>query len=92
LPAGPDRVEGAVVAGNVRPYLEPGGVLFGSTILGRGVPHTRLGRVLMRLYNAKGIFSNLDDDVRGLEGGLASRLKDVEIEVVGAVAVFAATA
>jgi Methyltransferase domain len=80
------------VAGNVRPYLEPGGVLFGSTILGRGVPHTRLGRVLMRLYNAKGIFSNLDDDVRGLEGGLASRLKDVEIEVVGAVAVFAATA
>jgi hypothetical protein len=46
----------------------------------------------MRLYNAKGIFSNLDDDERGLQRGLASSLKDVEIEVVGAVALFAATA
>jgi hypothetical protein len=80
------------VAGNVRPYLEPGGVLFGSTILGRGVRHTRIGRRLMRLYNAKGIFSNVEDDERGLEQGLASGLTDVEIEVVGAVALFAARA
>jgi hypothetical protein len=46
----------------------------------------------MRLYNAKGIFSNLDDDARGLEQGLASALTDVEIQVVGAVALFSARA
>jgi hypothetical protein len=42
----------------------------------------------MDLYNRKGIFSNVEDDVRGLELGLASQLTDVEIEVVGAVALF----
>jgi Methyltransferase domain len=82
----------ATVASNLRPYLAPGGVLFGSTILGRGVAHNLLGRRLMRLYNRKGVFSNLEDDQRGLEQGLASELTDVEIEVVGAVALFAGRA
>ena len=39
-------------------------------------------------YNRKGIFSNLEDDQRGLEQGLASQLTNVEVEVVGAVALF----
>jgi hypothetical protein len=82
----------ATVASNLRPYLEPGGVLFGSTILGRGVAHNLLGRRLLRLYNRKGVFSNLEDDQRGLEQGLASQLTDVEVEVVGAVALFAGRA
>lgn len=77
---------------NARPFLEPGGVLFGGTILGRGVPHTRLGRRLLRIYNRKGIFSNAEDDERGLERGLASRFEDVELEVVGAVGLFVAKA
>jgi hypothetical protein len=80
------------LSANVRPYLEPGGVLFGSTILGRGVPHTAIGRRLMRIYNAKGIFSNTEDDAPGLTRGLASSLNNVEVEVVGAVALFAARA
>ena len=80
------------LAGNVRPYLEPGGVFFGSTILGQDVPHTRIGRRLMQIYNKKGIFSNADDDERGLERGLTSELKDVEIDVVGSVALFTARA
>jgi hypothetical protein len=82
----------AALAAHVRPHLEPGAVLFGATILGRGVPHTRVGRRLLHVYNRKGIFSNADDDERGLRLGLESALKDVEIEVVGAVALFAAWA
>jgi SAM-dependent methyltransferase len=82
----------ATVASNLRPYLDSGGVFFGSTILGRGVAHNRLGRGLMRLYNRKGIFSNVEDDRRGLEQGLASQLTDVEVEVSGAVALFAGRA
>jgi SAM-dependent methyltransferase len=86
------EAKAATVAANVRPHLEPGGVLFGGTILGRGVTHTRLGRRLMRLYNAKGIFSNAEDDEHGLERGLATCFDCVQIDVVGAVALFAATA
>jgi hypothetical protein len=82
----------ATVASNLRPYLAPGGVLFGSTILGRDASHNVLGRRLLRLYNRKRIFSNLEDDQPGLERGLASQLTEVEIVVVGAVALFAARA
>jgi hypothetical protein len=46
----------------------------------------------MRLYNRKGIFSNTEDDQEGLSQGLASELAEVEIEVVGAVALFAGRA
>jgi SAM-dependent methyltransferase len=80
------------VVSNLRPYLAPDGVFFGSTILGRGVRHNLLGRRLMRLYNRKGIFSNVDDDREGLEQGLSSQLTDLEIEVTGAVALFAGRA
>ena len=54
-----------------------------------GVWHNLLGRRLMRLYNRKGTLSNLEDDQRGLEQGLASKLTGVEVDVVGAVALFA---
>lgn len=91
LPGGLEA-KAATVASNLRPYLASGGVLFGSTILGRGVSHNLVGRRLMRLYNRKRIFSNLEDDQRGLEQGLASELTDVQIEVVGAVALFAGRA
>jgi hypothetical protein len=91
LPGRPEW-KAATVASNLRPYLASGGVLFGSTILGRGVAHNLLGRRLMNLYNRKGIFSNVEDDERGLERGLASELTDVEIDVVGAVALFAGRA
>ena len=90
----PGGLEGkaATVASNLRPYLASGGAFFGSTILGRGVSHNLVGRRLMRLYNRKRIFSNLEDDQRGLEQGLASELTDVQVEVVGSVALFAGRA
>ena len=79
----------AVAFDNLIPLVEPGGVVFGTTILGRGVEHTRLGRALMRAYNRKGIFSNVDDDREGLERSLADRFHRFEIDVSGSVALFA---
>jgi SAM-dependent methyltransferase len=89
----PGRIEtkAAALAANVYPHLETTGVLFGSTILGRGVTHTAIGRRLMHVYNAKGIFSNADDDATGLRRGLGSIFGDVQIDVVGAVALFVAS-
>ena len=80
----------AAVVRNLAKRLKPGGVLFRSTILGRGVRHNAVGRILMRLYNRKGIFVNLEDDRDGLERGLAAQLGSVELDIVGAVALFAA--
>lgn len=82
----------STIVGNLKPYLGEGGVVFGSTILGRGVDHNSLGRRLIALYNKKGIFANNEDDREGLERGLARELRNVETDVVGAVALFTARA
>ena len=79
----------AVAFDNLIPLVEPGGVVFGTTILGHGVEHSRLARKLMRAYNRKGIFSNLRDDRAALEQCLADRFQRFEIDVSGSVARFA---
>ncbi len=79
----------AIVFDNLIPLVAPGGVIFGTTILSQGVRHTRLGRKLMRIYNHKGIFSNFEDDLEGVELVLASRFERFELDVVGSVALFA---
>ena len=71
--------------------LAPGGVLFGSTVLGVGVRHNLAGRRLMSVYNAKGIFHNRDDDADGLERVLREHFADVSVTVVGTVALFRAS-
>jgi hypothetical protein len=67
----------------LRPYLADDGVLFGSTILGRGVRHNGLTRRVIAVYNRKGIFTNLDDDLEGHEQGLAAGSADVDVQTGG---------
>lgn len=68
--------------------LRPGGTLSGATILGDGAGHNRFGRLLMGAYNARGIFSNRDDSVAALRAILEPELREVEVQVVGKVALF----
>jgi SAM-dependent methyltransferase len=82
--------EKAVVFRNLKPYVAEGGVLFGSTILGRGVKHGRLARKAIAVYNREGIFTNRADDREGLERALAGAFSRYEIEAQGSFAVFAA--
>jgi len=66
-------------------------VLFGATILGRGVAPNFAARKLFALYNEKGVFNNLADDQAALEAGLRKRFGEVEIACRGLVALFRAT-
>lgn len=79
-----------VAFGHLANRLAPGGVLFGSTILGRGVDHNVPGRLLMAFYNRRGIFHNVDDDAAGLEAALRRHFTDVKVEITGTVAAYAA--
>jgi hypothetical protein len=65
-------------------------VIFGSTILGRGVPRNVLARSLMAFYNKRGIFSNWQDDPDGLERALAGQFRQHRLRIIGCVALFAA--
>ena len=68
--------------------LIPGGVLFGATILADANLHTRTSQRLCTFYNKKGIFSNQDDTLEALKRTLTSHLTDIEVSVVGCVALF----
>lgn len=70
--------------------LTPDGVLFGSTILGRGVPHNAMARKLLRIYNERGIFGNSTDDEPALREALGAAFERVDVRIVGCVALFEA--
>jgi len=73
---------------NLKPLMNEGGVLFGSTILGEGQKPNWAARKLMAFYNSKGIFSNQQDNLEDLRANLEKYFKDVTIEVIGEVALF----
>lgn len=75
---------------NLLPHLADGGTVFGATILQGDVPRNAAARRLMRIYNAKGVFSNEDDTPETLRTELSHRFADVDIRVIGCVALFSA--
>lgn len=78
----------SIVFEHVKSLLRNGGVIFGSTILGEGVRHNPLARQLMKIYNARGIFSNLSDRQSDLEAGLKAHFDEHTIHIAGCVALF----
>lgn len=78
-----------VVFDHLQPLMNPGAVLFGSTLLQGGVVRGWTARRLMRFYNGKGVFTNQQDDLESLREGLRQRFRDVSVDVVGCAAVFA---
>lgn len=80
----------AAAFANLRPLLNEGAQVFGATILGRGVRHNVLGRGVVSVYNARGIFGNAADDRAGLEAALKQHFRDVSLWQRGRVALFTA--
>jgi SAM-dependent methyltransferase len=80
----------AVAFEHARAALAPGGVLFGATVLGKGVEHTRLSRMALKGMNRRGVFSNLEDSLEDLDAGLGHAFDTHEIRVQGAVGLFTA--
>ncbi|WP_420094067.1 class I SAM-dependent methyltransferase [Mycolicibacterium tusciae] len=76
---------------HIAAVLSPDGVFFGSTILGQGVHHNRLGRRTMARFNASGTFHNQTDDLAGLQKALDTYFEQYTTTMVGKVALFSAT-
>jgi len=83
--------EKLTVLDHLLPVMAQRAVLFGATILGRGVAPNFAARKLFALYNEKGVFNNLADDQAALEAGLRGRFGEVQITRHGLVALFRAT-
>lgn len=72
--------------------VNPGGVVFGSTILWHGVEHTFLAKRLTSLYNRRRIFTNFHDTLDALHEVLEERFREYEVRTIGSVALFRAQA
>ena len=79
------------VIDRLRGLMRPRAVLFGATILGRGIGPDGAARALLALYNGRGVFNNREDDLAGLTRSLEQQFAAVEIETHGCVALFRAT-
>ncbi|MDP9299696.1 MAG: class I SAM-dependent methyltransferase [Actinomycetota bacterium] len=82
----------AVAIRNVAAVLEPGGVVFGGTVLGTAERHTPQARAVLWAFNRKGDFDNLGDTADGLRQILDESFRTVEVDVIGSIAHFRATA
>jgi len=78
----------AVALDHLKVLMNPGAVLFGSTLLQGNVPRSWFAQKQMDFYNRKGVFSNQHDDLDGLKRALGLRFKDVRVEVAGCAALF----
>jgi hypothetical protein len=79
----------AVILENLSALLNPGGVIFGTTILRHGVSVPMFGRPMVWWLSATGVFNNEADRLVDLEAGLARHFPRWELSVRGMVALFA---
>ena len=81
----------AIALDNLMALLNPGGVMFGSTLLYRGVRRNPLATLLARWNSVLGSMNNLEDDAEGLRRALQSRFSESSVTVIGCVALFRAS-
>ena len=85
----PDK---GVVFVHLKTLLNPGGRLFGATLVQGDVPQSATAARLMRWFNARGTLHNQTDTRARLVEGLEQHLNDVRVEQVGCVALFSGRA
>ena len=77
------------VFSNLKPFLNSGGVLFGTTFLGQGVEFNRLGGLFFRVYNAVRVLNNRNDNLADLEEALERNFAKYSVHTLGCAAFFA---
>ena len=88
LPSAGDQKAAAI--SNAAAVVAEDGVVFGATVLGEPQLHTWASMRALEANNRRGIFDNRNDGVGTLERMLDESFRDHTIEIVGAVALFAA--
>ena len=86
LPGPPSRK--MALFNDLRNNVAPEGVVYGTTVLGKGIKHNLPGKALMAFFNAKGIFDNREDSEEELTERLKACFEKVETNIVGAVLMF----
>ncbi len=70
--------------------MDPGGTLFGSTAI-YYPGQSNVARIVMDIYNRKGIFNNREDTIDDLVTALSQQYTDIEVTQIGNILFFHAT-
>lgn len=85
----PDNLnEKSILFKHISEYLNKNGIIFGSTILGKKSNMNFFAKKLNGFYNKKGIFDNNEDSLEDLKNQLEKYFDNVEIKIIGCVALF----
>ncbi len=79
-----------IVFDHLKALLNPGGVVFGSTLLYGGVRRSLLATLVFNRVNRAGAMTNKEDDLEGLERSLEQRFAETSVSVIGCEALFRA--
>jgi 2-polyprenyl-3-methyl-5-hydroxy-6-metoxy-1,4-benzoquinol methylase len=79
-----------VVFDNAKQVMNPGGVVFGCTILNKGVKKSVVAKLMLHIVNRKKVFSNLDDGLDDLREELSKRFENTSVDIIGCMALFSA--
>ena len=85
-----DMASKGIVFKNVKEMLNPGGVVFGSTILGKDIRHNLFTSLALVISNAIGTMSNMKDDLEGLQKSLREHFSETNVHLLGNEAIFRA--
>ena len=77
-----------VVFEHLRDMLNPGGTIFGCTVLYRRVERSPLATLTAHMLNASRVMTNKEDDVEGLQQNLDRYFSEGSVKVIGCVALF----
>ena len=79
-----------VVFDNAKQVMNPGGVVFGCTILNKNVKKNLAAKFVIHMANKDKTFSNIEDGYDELMEELSKRFKNVSIDIIGCMALFRA--
>lgn len=75
---------------HLKALMNPGGVLFGCTVLAKGIKKNWFAQRALKQLNAHKLLSNLEDDLEDLKDELAKHFLESHVKVVGYMAFFRA--
>jgi hypothetical protein len=78
----------AIVFEYAKEVMNPGAVIFGSTILYKGVKRNALATLAIKYYNKTGSMANMDDSLEDLQESLRSSFSDSSVKLIGCEALF----
>jgi hypothetical protein len=78
----------AVMFEHVKTLMNPGAVLFGSTILYKGVKRNAWATFAMKYANSKGFMVNMDDSLEDLRECLKDNFSSSSVKLIGCEALF----